>query len=396
MEINNWVSSQVVIQMFANARAITQNEGIAFEIGFQSAARKKLGYVQRIIMIAQKTPRRALKRVQAINDKFNRNKTIEVAETSRDRAIVRLHWFKYVPGIIDFCRFNQGIYAGIPTIWNMPPGQVVETKCFFKGDDYCEYHFKWERKSRWKEELPRWSMPWSLLKTTINELEHDKELLKNKFNEIHQLNVQLKEKVDQLLCLQQSGTAALSLLNLEELLQVSMPLLIKFTKLDRACAFLVDDQLGAAVLQYVVGLEAKSEARLRHYQVPLGEPGNLIARVAREGTPAVILPRHYDQNSADPLFRALQAQACILAPLMVRGRSIGVILGCHSRKDAAITESDKEFVVSFANQLAMALMNAVLSAGWSIPSANTGGWWKMPMKASGSSNRTAPSNSPTG
>jgi two-component system cell cycle sensor histidine kinase/response regulator CckA len=360
MEINNWVSSQVVIRMFANARAITHNDRIAFEIGFQSAARKKLGYAQRIVMFAHKTPRRALKRIQAINDKFNRNKTIEVAETTRNRAVVRLHWFKDIPGIIDFCLFNQGIYSGIPTIWNLPPGLVVETKCFFKGDDCCEYHFKWERKSWWKEALLRWSMPWSLLKTTINELEQDKELLKNKFNEIHQLNVQLKEKVDQLLCLQQSGTAALSLLNLEELLQVSMHLLLKFTKLDRACAFLVDDQQGAMVLQYVVGLEPESEAKLRHYRVPLGETKNLIARVAREGTPAVIPSRNHDRNPADPLFRALQPQACILAPLMVRGRSIGVILGCHSRGAAAITESDKEFVVSFANQLAMALMNAIL------------------------------------
>jgi hypothetical protein len=44
MEINNWVSSEVVIRMFDNARRLTGREDIAFEIGFQSAARKKLGY----------------------------------------------------------------------------------------------------------------------------------------------------------------------------------------------------------------------------------------------------------------------------------------------------------------------------------------------------------------
>ena len=48
MEINNWVSSEVIIQMFDNARRITGQADIAFDIGFQSAARKKLGYVQRI------------------------------------------------------------------------------------------------------------------------------------------------------------------------------------------------------------------------------------------------------------------------------------------------------------------------------------------------------------
>jgi two-component system cell cycle sensor histidine kinase/response regulator CckA len=354
------VSSLVDLQMFATARAITQNDRIAFEIGFQSAARKKLGYVQRIIMSAQKTPRLALRRIQAINDKFNRNKTIEVAETSRDRAVVRLHWFKEIPGIIDFCLFNQGIYSGLPTIWNLPPGQVVETKCFFQGADCCEYHFKWEKRSRWKEALLRWSMPWSLLKATIGELEQDKDLLKKKFNEVHQLNVQLKEKVDQLLCLQQSGHAALSLLNLEELLQVSLHLLLKFTKLDRACAFLVDERQEAAVLTDVAGLEPGRAAQLCGYRVPCQAAGNPVARAAREGRSIVIPHWNLEPDLADPLFQALEPRALILAPLLVRGRANGVILGCRSREAAVITESDKEFVAAFANQLAMALSNAVL------------------------------------
>jgi len=340
MEINNWVSSQVVIRMFANARAITGNDRIAFEIGFQSAARKKLGYVQRIIMFAHKNPRRTLKRVQAINDKFNRNKTIEVVNTTRDRATVRLHWFQEVPGIIDFCLFNQGIYTGIPTIWNLPPAQVVETKCFFKGDDCCEYYFKWERKSRWKEAVFRWSMPWTLLKSTIDELEQDKELLKKKFNEIHKLNVQLKEKIDQLLCLHQSGTAALSELNLDELLKVSMHLLIKFTKLDQACAFLVDDQKGSVTLHYGAGLEPELAAQLHGYRVPLKEENSLIARVAVRGVPVVIPRLDCHSPSADSLFRALQPKACILVPLMMHGRSIGVILAAHTREADAITKSD--------------------------------------------------------
>jgi two-component system, cell cycle sensor histidine kinase and response regulator CckA len=361
MESNNWVSSRVVIQMFANARDLTNNERIAYEIGFQSAARKKLGYVQRIIMFAYKNPRRTLRRVQAINDKFNRNKTIEVAAATRDRAVVRLRWFKEIPAIIDFCLFNQGIYSGIPTIWDLPPARVLETKCFFKGDDCCEYHFKWERKPRWREAILRWSMPWTLLKTTVNELEQDKELLEIKFNEIHKLNIKLKEKIDQLICLQQSGTAALSFLNLEELLEVSMRLLIKFTRLDQACVFLADDRRRTFKLRHIVGRQPELGDQIHGYEVPWDETDNLITRVARKGAPVVLHHLHcHNHNPADPLFRALQPQACLLAPLMMHGRSIGVILAGHTRPEAVITESDKQFVVSFANQMAIALENARL------------------------------------
>ena len=116
------------------------------------------------------------------------------------------------PRPLDFCRFNQGIYSGIPTIWNLPPAQVVETRCFFQGDEYCEYHLKWDKKSFLRESWLRLLVPWSLLKSTIRELEQDKELLKHKFNETHALNLQLREKIDQLECLQQTSAAAMSLL----------------------------------------------------------------------------------------------------------------------------------------------------------------------------------------
>lgn len=202
MEINNWVSSNVVIKMLENARNITKDDEIAFKIGYDSAARKKLGYVQRVILLAYKNPRSSMRRIQKVNDKFNRTKRIEIVDTTRDGAVVRLHWFPNIPTVKDFCLLNKGIYTGIPTIWNLPPAIVDEPKCYFKGDDYCEYHFKWIKRFSLKESLLNFLVPWHALKYTIEELEKDKELLKRKFDEVHHLNIQLKEKLDQLLSLQ--------------------------------------------------------------------------------------------------------------------------------------------------------------------------------------------------
>ncbi len=197
LEINNWVSSEVVIRMFENARRLTKNDNIAFDIGFQSAARQKLGYVQRLILFAYKNPRRTLQRLQAINDRFNRNKTIEVEYINKETAIIRLRWALDIPASLDFCLFNQGIYSGIPTIWNLPPAWVEESKCFFRGDAYCEFRFQWHKKSWFREFLTRLASPWPIVKSTIVELERDKELLKKKFEEVHRLNLQLNEKIKQ-------------------------------------------------------------------------------------------------------------------------------------------------------------------------------------------------------
>jgi PAS domain S-box-containing protein len=359
MEINNWVTSAAIIQMFQNARQITGQEDIAFDIGFQSAARKKLGYVQRIILMALKDPRLGLKRVQAINDKFNKNKTIEIVKITRGRAIIRLHWLAHIPGIIDFCWFNQGIYSGIFRIWNLPPAQVDETRCFFKGDEYCEYHVKWERRFSLRESCLRLLMPWSLLKSTIAELEQDKDLLKHKFNEIHTLNLQLREKIDHLECLHQTSAAAMSLLFMEDMVQFCLGLLVKFTKLDRGLIFLLDDQ-GQLSLQEAVGFDPEPVAQVRDWRISLFDPEHLIARVALDGNLAVFPePTPGEPGRPDPLLSRLGFAAGLAAPLMVRHQIIGVLV-TGVQPGCIITEKDQEFVTSFANQMAIALENSRL------------------------------------
>jgi len=361
MEINNWVSSDVVTKMFENAKAITQDNEVAFKIGFESAARKKLGYVQRIIMFAHKNPRRTLKRVQAINDKFNRNKRIELVVARGDSAVIRLHWFKEIPGTIDYCLFNKGIYSGIPTIWNLPPAALEETKCYFQGDEYCEYHFRWQRKFSLREVLLRLLVPWRALTYTIEELERDKELLKKKFDEIHRLNIQLKEKIDQLICMQETSTAALSVLNLEKLLQVTLRLLINSAKLDRAGILLLDEKGELLELTYAEGIAPELFERVRNYQIPITKVDNVIARVAMTGIPVVIQDVTRSKlNMNNPLIQFFKPKAFILVPLTVRGKVIGVLLADRVHEDAAITDGDREFIVSFANQIAIALENAVL------------------------------------
>jgi PAS domain S-box-containing protein len=361
MEINNWVSSEVVTKMFENAKAITQDNEIAFKMGFESAARKKLGYVQRIILFAYKNPRRTLRRVQAINDKFNKNKRIELVNVKGNSAIIRLHWFKQIPGSINYCLFNKGIYCGIPTVWNLPPATLEETKCYFKGDDYCEYHYKWQKNFSVKEGLLRLIVPWRALNYTIEELERDKELLKKKFDEIHRLNIQLKEKIDQLICLQETSTAALSVLHLEKLLQVTLRLLVNSAKLDRAGILLLDEKGETLELTCAEGIAPDLFERLKNYQIPITKVDNVIARVAMTGIPVVIQDVIRSKlNLNNPLIQFLRPNAFILVPLTVRGKVIGVLLADRVHEDAVITDSDRDFIVSFANQIAIALENAIL------------------------------------
>ena len=68
---------------------------------------------------------------------------------------------------------NKGIYSAIPLIWGLPPSKIDETKCLFKGDEYCEYHLKWKRRPFFKSLFQRIFSPWKIIEETVKELEKD-------------------------------------------------------------------------------------------------------------------------------------------------------------------------------------------------------------------------------
>ncbi len=357
MEINNWVSSEVVIQMFANARRISGDEEIAHKIGFESAARKKFSYIQRIILFAYKTPRRSLRRVQAINDKFNRNKRVELVHTTRDTAVVRLHWFDHIPGHKDFCLFNQGIYSGIPTVWNLPPGLIEETSCYFRGDEYCEFQMRWERDIfSWRRALGKFLVPWRAIEYSMAELERDKDLLKQKFNEVHLLNLQLQEKINQLVCLQEASTAALSIHDPEALLPTVLKTFRKFARLDQAVVLRLEESEPALGFLQGEGLPPEALQTLKDFRLPLNA-ADPLAQAARTGQ-AVVMTHNpsAEMTNGNGIWRYFQDRHCLAAPLTSRGKVTGILLAAHSRA-AGIPAAEVNFTVSFANQLALVLDN---------------------------------------
>ena len=402
-ETNNWVSSDVIIRLFENAKRITGDDHIVHKMGSESSARKKFSYIQRILLFAYRNPHRSLKRIQAINEKFAKNKTIEVVKTTRDRAVIRLHWFKDIPGTKDFCLFNQGIYTGLPTVWNLPPAEVKETKCFYEGDDYCEYHMKWKIKPLFKT-LAEVFVPWRALRLSIEEMEHDKEKLRQKFDEVHTLNiqlqetnleleqkniklsenqellrqkiaeinnlniqlreknVQLKEKINKLECLQDTGTNILSVRYREELFQVTLRALKNNARLNRAGIFLVEEKSQTLRFGHAVGVDDKELLqRLKDNPIPFSKLDNLIARVYNSGQAVVI--NDVDEsnlNRNNPMLQLLKPKTIIVAPLTSRGTVTGVLLADRTPQDGIFSESDKDFIVSFANQIAIALDNADL------------------------------------
>ena len=358
---NNWVSTHILILLYDRVKKLLAKDDVVFDIGFDSVGKRRLGYIQRILFFAFRNHARTLKRIQSLNDRFNRNKQVQLVELRKDGAVVRLDWLNDIPLTKDFCLMNRGVYTAVPVVWNEPPLQLEERKCYFEGDDYCEYHLSWKRRPSLKRLLLRLIAPWRLAKATIEELEQDKELLRDKYAEVHGLNNQLKSQLDRLVSLQEASTAILSTLDIEELMTLILQRLVDVSVLDRAAIFLVDEEQEILYLAHAGGAPAANIKEAETYTVPLQKDSNIIARVARTGKPELVDDVANSKiNKDNLLIKQFKPQAFIALPLKVRGKILGVLVGDQEKAGGKVISTEKDFLISFSNQIAIAIHNANL------------------------------------
>jgi hypothetical protein len=174
---NNWISSDVVTNLYKRASAIFRDEMLAYKIGKYAVENTSLGYGQRIIVKALWSSKKALKNIQKLNDKWNRTRKVELVKMEKNEAVVRQIWFQHMAVTKDICLYTQGVYTFMPLIWGGEPLTLEEKCCYFEGAPYCEYHLKWPARNRLHEILSRFTTSKSVLTETIQEMEEDKKVI---------------------------------------------------------------------------------------------------------------------------------------------------------------------------------------------------------------------------
>ncbi len=371
-DAHNWVSSEICRGMYANARRITSNERVAYDIGFESVVHKRLGYIQEILLKALGTPTRTIGRVKSINDKFNRNKRLELVRIDTHGALLRLHWDSGLELNPDFCLMNQGVYSAVPTVWGLPPAEVEETKCQFKGGPFCEFDIHWENPSLLQRLQHLLFSRRSLLAETMSEMERDKDLLAAKYEEVQALNQKLQKKIDQLWSINQASAAVLSELDFGRLVHEVIRIFIREIGYSRGMIMLIDQ--GSRSLRFVEGVGENPEemSALKGYEIPLSRKHNILAQVIQNGQPVVVPDTAIlNLNPNNIIMRKFKPRAFVLLPLMARGKVIGVLAADRGPSAKGKPNLDREYLQGFANQVALAIENARMYEGLRTSFLNT-------------------------
>lgn len=357
---NNWISCNVAVELYRRARQMLSDDRAAFKIARFAVENTTMGYGQRIVAKALGSEAAALKHAQRINDKWNRNKSVELVRLEKSEAIVRLHWNREMNVSKDLCLMNQGTYTFIPSIWGGKPTVLRENCCYFEGGPFCEYHISWPVKNRFVEVFSRFFKGRSVLMETISEMEKDKELIEQKYEEVNHLNVVLNQKVKQLEAIQETGKAILSVLDLDPLLTVIMNILADVCQINRAVVMLVNKRSGYLEYLHGAGFEGEVPDVIKNYRIPLGRVSNIISRVASTGQ-AEYVPRVEDSSlrKENIVLSLAHPTSAFVVPLITRSTVIGVIATDAVDVDGVPKET-RDTLEIFAPQIAIAIQNAKL------------------------------------
>jgi signal transduction histidine kinase len=260
----------------------------------------------------------------------------------------------------DICLNNQGFYTFIPTAWGADPLILKEKKCYFEGAPYCEYNLKWTIKNRFQGIFSRVFTPKSVLMETLVEIEKDKEVIEQKYEEVNRLNIELNKKIKQIVAIQDTGKAILAVLDLEQLLDVIMNLLSTVCQINRAIIMLVNEEGG--YLEYIHGVDYKGEIpeEMKNYKVPLDRMSNILARVTATGRPEYVPEVESSSLRKENIMLAYSKPTSVyVVPLITRSKVIGIIATDAVNREGVPKET-RETLEVFAPQIAIAIENAKL------------------------------------
>ncbi len=356
---NNWISCAVISKLYKRARLILHDERVAYKIAKYAVEKTDLGFNSLICRVFG-SYRSVFKNAQRINAKWNKSKKVELVELNKNSAIIRLHWNPEVNASKDICLYNQGILSFIPLTWGATPLTLIEKCCYFEGAPYCEYHPQWPYKNWFYGILSRFFATRSVLLETIKETEKAREIIEQKYDEVNRLNAELNYKIKQLLAIQDTGKAILSILDLKQLLTLIMNILSNVCEINQAIIMLVNDEKECLQYMHGMGFDGEVPKEIRNYTVALDRLSNIMARVVSTGQSEYIPDiKNSMLKKKNIILKSANPTSAFVVPLITRSKVIGIIATDAVDEDG-IPRKTRETLEIFAPQIAIAIENAKL------------------------------------
>src|SRR5690606_32168069 len=113
-----------------------------------SAAHNGLNPSLVLVIRALGSPRQVFRQLPRAVAKFSTTSTMEILEAGEAHAVIRYRLHDgYQHSRLD-CRYAQGLFTAVPTVFGLPPARVLHEECESDGHPACRYNVTWDRRRR--------------------------------------------------------------------------------------------------------------------------------------------------------------------------------------------------------------------------------------------------------
>ena len=179
--------------------------------------------------------------------------------------------------------------------------------------------------------------------------------------QLEKTNRGLERMVNELSSLQAIGTAITSILAMDQLLDTVLETIVHNLRYDRAMIMLVDEEKKALTNGRMSGGTDAMIGYVEGLQLPIEGNPSALSRVAASGE-SILVGNIGDTNvemNMD-IVTALNTKSFLSVPLIVKGKTIGVMAVDNYKTRVKLTEEDLRLMSTLAGQVAISIENARL------------------------------------
>ncbi len=141
-----WVSLDA-FRAVADALALATENGddlITHAVTWVVPTRRDLSAMS---LTALATPRMFFASIDHAREFFARHLSFGVVMVGRTRARFTLKYREGLPRHGHSCQVARGVLHAVPLLFDLPPAEIDESRCFAKGADVCEYTVTWRNET---------------------------------------------------------------------------------------------------------------------------------------------------------------------------------------------------------------------------------------------------------
>ena len=309
------------------------------------------------------------------------------------------------------CRSYQGTFAAIPTaLHGLAPATVRETSCQLDGAAACEWEFSWSNQPRGAGPLAvvaslaasaavfsylvaglPYADPLAIIGATLLPagmllygrgarrlaaelrdrqalLLEQREVAEHEFDrsegvnaELQVANLELRQRLSELMALNAIAVAVSATLDIDELLDESLGAIVRHLRFDRALVLLADDRRGVLAGGRSVGTTPEMAQLIASLEVRVDDPDSHLAALFRAPGPGLF--RDVDRDTREPNRRvaeALGVTSFLGTPLVTQGRTVGILAVDNRASGREVEPGDGPLLFTVGNLVANAIETARL------------------------------------